>query len=167
MTFAEFLTRSIFAPLGMKKTFVTDRAAAPARHRAFGYSRRDGRFTRTDQSLTSYVRGDGGIYSTLDDLRKWETALTRATLLPRAVLDQSMLPAIATDRPHVSYGWGWYVGKHGGADAVWHDGTTTGFRNHILRLPGQNLTVVLLTNRSDAQPATLAGKLADLYLTQK
>ena len=53
----------------------------PIEHRAYGYSLVDGHWQRTDQSSTSAVLGDGGIYSSIDDLAKWDAALYDDRLL--------------------------------------------------------------------------------------
>jgi hypothetical protein len=49
---------------------------------------------------------------------------------------------------------------------MYHTGSTRGFRNAILRLPDQHLTVIVLTNRNDGEPIELARKIADLVLAQ-
>ena len=114
--------------------------------------------------MTSFVLGDGGIYSSLEDLVKWERALTSARLLKQSTLDEMMTGTIQADEAGATYGFGWYVGKHGEEPAIWHGGSTMGFRNHYLRIPGKSLAVIVLTNRSEADPAALARKVADVFL---
>ena len=165
MSYPEFLTREIFRPLGMNRAFLTQRERQTGGGRAFGYSRREGEWRRTDQSRTSFVLGDGGIYASLEDLQKWEAALEGARLLPRAVLDQMMsATTMAGEEGSSGYGYGWYVGKHGEHKAVWHSGSTIGFRNMYLRVPEKRLTVIVLTNRNDADAVGLARQVADVFL---
>lgn len=162
--YGEFLSENIFRPLGMSRTFLTRRDRRYGGKRAYGYSKQQGRFVRTDQSMTSFVLGDGGIYSSLDDLAKWEQSLENAALLPKKRWEDAMSATTATTRAGVNYGYGWYVGSYDGHPALWHDGTTTGFRNHYLRVPGKGLAVIVLANRTDIDAEALARQVADRFL---
>jgi len=173
--FPEFLRRNIFAPLGMRHTRMNLRDARLDSRRAFGYSQRESAWERTDQSLTSYVLGDGGIYSSIEDLSRWEKELSSPRLLRPETLAQAMsatTPArpLREDRDAaeadagLGYGFGWFVGAHRGLPVVWHGGSTRGFRTHILRVPARRLSVILLTNRNEGDVAALARRVADLYL---
>jgi CubicO group peptidase (beta-lactamase class C family) len=73
--FATFLQQRIFGPLHMTHTVAHQDGVDTVTARAYGYSWLDGRWQRTDQSTTSAVLGDGGIYSSLDDLARWDAAL--------------------------------------------------------------------------------------------
>jgi CubicO group peptidase (beta-lactamase class C family) len=186
MPFPEYLRRNIFAPLGMRHTYLNLRPAprdsrrAPQKlpgrtERAYGYSRRENGWERTDQSRTSYVLGDGGIYSSVEDLVRWEAELAAPRLVRPETRLQSMSAttkarALGEDRAatqadgELSYGYGWFVGTWRGEPVVWHGGSTRGFRTHILRVPGHRLTVILLTNRNEGDVAALARQVAALYL---
>src|SRR5262249_6313881 len=72
--FASFLRQRIFIPLGMSGSVAYERGVSSLPRRAFGYSRSGQSWVRTDQSLTSAVLGDGGVYSSIDDLAKWDAA---------------------------------------------------------------------------------------------
>jgi CubicO group peptidase (beta-lactamase class C family) len=64
----------------------------------------------------------------------------------------------------VSYGFGWFLNPYNGHTRTWHTGTTMGFRTVIERFTADNLTVIILCNRTDLDPEALAVKTADLYL---
>ena len=156
--FADFLRERIFAPLGMSGTVAYREGAGEVRHRAYGYSAEQSRWLRTDQSLTSAVLGDGGVYASIDDLAKWDAALYDDRLLSTSSRREMFTPAIATDDPAIRYGFGWRVT----GDCLWHSGETLGFRNVIVRFPGRRLTVVVLTNRGDPEPHAAALAIAEL-----
>ncbi|MGA7437593.1 MAG: serine hydrolase domain-containing protein [Luteibacter sp.] len=160
MSFQAFLKQRIFEPLGMQHTlaFVNEGPAVP--NRAFGYSEEGGHWARTDQSMTSSVLGDGGIYSNIEDLARWDAALYDKRLLSDASRKAAFTGWTATDDPTIRYGYGWRIT----GDTLWHSGETIGFRNVIVRYPKQHLTVVLLTNRNDPEPYKTALKVAALYL---
>lgn len=159
--FASFLRQRIFLPLGMTATFAHQDGVDEVPERAYGYSQIDGHWQRTDQSTTSAVLGDGGIYSSIDDLAKWDAALYDERLLRRASLQQAFSAATATPEPDVPhYGFGWRIN----GDALWHSGESIGFRNVIVRYPKQKLTVVVLSNRNDPEPYALALQIARRWL---
>ena len=160
--FATFLRERIFLPLGMHGSLAYEAGVTQVAQRAYGYSASGRGWLRTDQSLTSAVLGDGGVYSSVDDLAKWDAALYDTRLLSAASLRQAFAPATATDDPQVRYGFGWRVT----GESVWHSGETLGFRNVIVRFPGRHFTVIVLTNRDDPEPYPLALRIARLYLPE-
>ncbi len=81
------------------------------KHRAFGYSEEQVHWAQTDQSQTSAVLGDGGIYSSIDDLAKWDAALYDDRLLSAKSRTLAFTPVTDTDDPTVRYGMGWRITK--------------------------------------------------------
>jgi CubicO group peptidase (beta-lactamase class C family) len=157
--FASFLQARIFTPLGMRDTVAYEDGVSQVSHRAYGYSREAGAWKRTDQSLTSAVLGDGGIYSSIDDLAKWDAALYDDRLLSDASRKLAFTPATRTDVADVEYGFGWRIT----GETLWHSGETIGFRNVIVRYPKKHTTVVLLTNRNDPEPYRTALSIGALF----
>jgi len=159
--FATFLQQRIFGPLHMTHTVAHQDGVDTVTARAYGYSWLDGRWQRTDQSTTSAVLGDGGIYSSLDDLARWDAALYDDRLLSAASRRAMFSPATATTEPDVPhYGFGWRLNGR----MQWHSGESIGFRNVILRYPDRHLTVIVLSNRNDPEPYPLALKIAQRRL---
>ncbi len=159
--FATFLRQRIFLPLGMRDSVAHQDGVDDIARRAYGYSEVDGRWQRTDQSLKSAVLGDGGIYSSVDDLARWDAALYDQRLLKATSLTQMFSPAAPTAEPDVPfYGFGWRL--NGGAH--WHSGESIGFRNVILRYPAQRLTVIVLSNCNAPEPYPLALQIARRWL---
>ncbi|KGM54794.1 beta-lactamase [Lysobacter arseniciresistens ZS79] len=155
-----FLRERIFLPLGMANTLAYVREGPPVPHRAWGYSLVDGQWQRTDQSQTSAVLGDGGIYSSIDDLARWDAALYDDRLLSDASRALAFAPATPTDDPAVEYGYGWRIS----GETLWHSGETMGFRNVLVRWPQRRLTVVVLTNRNHPEPYAMALEIARPWL---
>lgn len=157
-SFATFLRERIFLPLGMSGTVAHREGVSSIAHRAYGYSWIDGGWRRTDQNLTSAVLGDGGVYSSIDDLAKWDAALYDGRLLRPESLRLAFAPATATEDPATRYGFGWRIT----GDTVWHSGESVGFRNVIVRWPTRRLSVVVLTNRNEPEPYRMALAIAFL-----
>lgn len=157
--FAAFLRRRIFQPLGMLHTVAYEAGISEVANRAFGYSNGASSWQRTDQNLTSATLGDGGIYSSIDDLAKWDAALYDDRLLRPESLRQAFTPAVDSEDPAVQYGFGWRVT----GEALWHSGESIGFRNVILRQPQRRTTVIVLTNRDHPEPYATALSIAAAF----
>jgi len=170
--FADFLRQRIFVPLRMQDTLAYEYGKNQVKARAYGYTKDAGRWLETDQSPTSATLGDGGIYSSLDDLSKWDEALRRHTLLSEAEMRPALTPVALPKDFHrsseggapVKYGFGWFLDPYRGHQRMWHSGESIGFRTVIERFPSDGLTIIILANRTDLDPSTLALKVADLIL---
>jgi CubicO group peptidase (beta-lactamase class C family) len=182
-SYADFLHARIFAPLHMDHTLVYQKGKNEVINRAFGHSKEAGALTETDQSSTSATLGDGGIYSNLEDLAKWDGALRNHTLLTADEMSPALVPAklvngsptlwpVETndDNLHpgkpVSYGFGWFLDPYQDHPRMWHTGSTMGFRTVIERFTDDHLTIIILCNRTDLDPESLALKVAGLYLAR-
>ena len=165
-TFRDFLRDNIFQPLGMDNTIAFENNINEVKNRAYGYSIKDSIVEFTDQSITSAVLGDGGIYSSLNDLYKWDQALYTGKLIDKKYLDESWNRGTTTNGVDFPYGYGWRLEKYHDIEAVYHTGSTRGFRNIIYRTPEKNFTIVILTNRdagSEFNTLKFAHQIIDLY----
>jgi CubicO group peptidase (beta-lactamase class C family) len=159
-SFANFLKANVFDPLGMKHTVVYD-ASRPARHKlAHGYLPEKDRFERWDYPMLT--AGDGGLFSTLDDLLLWDQALNTERLVPKAALEQAFTSGTTNDGTAVGYGFGWITNVFPYCNAtereqllalggeglrhVVHGGGCVAYFNYIIRLLDTRRTIILLTN---------------------
>jgi CubicO group peptidase (beta-lactamase class C family) len=163
-TFARFLQENIFRPLKMEHTLAYEQGLSVVPYRAYGYSPDGSTFKRTDQSLTSSVLGDGGIYSSVADLYQWDQALYTDKLISRKLLKVAFTPGPATEHPDTGYGFGWFIGQYRGLKEIWHSGNTIGFTTRIARFPDKKFTVVILTNRNEAKLSEFPHRIADWWL---
>lgn len=157
--FADFLKTRIFDRVGMPWTVAREDGRAAVQRRAFGHSRRDGAWLRTDQSSTSAVLGDGGIYSSVAELYRWSNALETRELLADSLRTLLFRRGLRADSAGADYGFGWYLDTRNALPRTRHTGSTIGFRNAIIRYPSLRATVIVLTNRNNANAAALAEAL--------
>ncbi len=162
----------------MKNTLLYINGANTVPNRAYGHSKDGNTFRETDQSSTSATQGDGGIYSNLEDLAKWDDALRTHRLLSAEEMAPAYVPVTLADgRPTywparaggdnlapgkpVAYGYGWFLDPLGTRARTWHSGSSIGFRTVIERF-ADGLTVIILANRTDLDPTALADRAASL-----
>jgi CubicO group peptidase (beta-lactamase class C family) len=177
--FWEFLHDRIFGPLGMNQTIAFVKGTNIVIHRAYGHSKEPGGFVETDQSPTSATLGDGGVYSNLEDLAKWDAALSAHTLLSEKEMQAALTPVKLNDGAQptwpaeagddnlnpgkpAAYGFGWFLDPYKGHARMWHSGSTVGFRTVIDRFTGEKLTVIILCNRTDLDPSALGLRVVDV-----
>jgi CubicO group peptidase (beta-lactamase class C family) len=187
-SYGDFLHQRIFAPLKMNHTIVFQKGENAVANRAFGHTKEKDVFKEADQSSTSATLGDGGIYSNLEDLAKWDDALQNHTLLSEKEFQPALAPAKLNDGsdPHwpkepnddnlhpelpVSYGFGWFLDPYliqsQGHARMWHTGSTVGFYSVIERFTDAHLTVIILSNRTDWNREKVAQQVADIFLSTK
>jgi CubicO group peptidase (beta-lactamase class C family) len=180
--FPQVLQDKIFGPLHMTGTLAYVSGENTVPERAYGHAKQGDEFVETDQSSTSATLGDGGVYSNLTDLAKWDEALDSHSLLKAEEMSAALEPVKLSggreprwpvesgdDNLHpgqpVAYGFGWFLDSYRGRARMWHSGTTVGFRTAIERFTGEKLTVVVLCNRSDLNATELALRAADAVST--
>jgi CubicO group peptidase (beta-lactamase class C family) len=164
MSYPDFLRTQIFSPLSLSATVAHVEGSDTVPHRAYGYSPRGGTFVQTDQSVTSATLGDGGIYTNVDDMTRWDQALYSTKLVIAQALELATTPPQLPGGASTEYGFGWFVDRYRGEKRWRHTGETSGFRNVILRFPGRRLTIIILTNRSSGAPQAIAERIADRLL---
>ncbi len=162
-TFAAFLRERIFKPLKINNTVAFEKGISEVQSRAFGYAKTDSGFVFSDQSLTSAVLGDGGIYSSAIDLLKWNNEVSSPTLLPKEKFDRVFQKGKDLSGNEFDYGFGWRLDPYKNYIRRYHTGGTCGFSNIYMKIPELDLTVIILINIRDYDAKGYAEKIADLF----
>jgi D-alanyl-D-alanine carboxypeptidase len=156
--YADYLKRYIFEPLGMTGSGYDEDAPIIA-GRARGYQRGpDGAWRNAPFLDMSVPFAAGSLYSTVDDLLRWDQALYAARPLSSA-----SLKAMLTDYGH-HYGFGFEIDQKWGQDRIWHNGGIHGFTSSFQRYPKARVTAVALSNEITQSTDKLASDLAGLCL---
>lgn len=162
--FATFLRRRIFDRAGMPTAVAHEEGRDSVSERAYGHSLEQGNWRRTDQSRTSAVLGDGGIYASAVELARWSAALDRNAVLRAETFAQATSPVSLPSGAPTHYGFGWFLDTYRGHPRQRHEGDSIGFRTAIQRYPDARLTVIVLANRGAAPIDALSDAVADLFL---
>ncbi|HWG71813.1 MAG TPA: serine hydrolase domain-containing protein [Steroidobacteraceae bacterium] len=166
MFYGDFLQKRIFGPLGMTSTRIISETDIVA-HRVAGYRIVDGQLENQEWISPSLnTLADGGLYTNVIDLAKWDAALYTEKLLPRAALREMWTPVRLNSGATHPYGFGWELGTDHGHAVQFHTGSNQGFAISISRYADDRLTVVVLTNLDESHSLTLgiARPVAMLYL---
>ncbi len=145
MPFATFLQEHIFEPLEMKSTFTFSKdMAVLTGSLATGYT--SGRRKRTPDYLDT-VLGDKGLYSTVEDLYKWDQALYTQKLVKRETLEEAFTGSRPEKKKDEDYGFGWRIRQiESGDTAVYHGGLWHGYNTYMLRNPKDHSAIIVLSN---------------------
>ncbi len=160
MSFANFLSENIFIPMNMTGSIAFEDGISMVTSRAYGYSYSGDNYVMNDQSLTSAVLGDGGIYTSIDDLIKWDQGLYTNSILPQDILQEAFTSGTLSNGLETGYGFGWVLDTYKNRTRVGHTGSTRGFRNVYHRYPDEQLSIIILTNRNSGSPKDIANQIA-------
>lgn len=144
-SYADFLERTIFAPLQMRNTGYQDKSSGVAKLYPDGDST-----TGEEFGSPPISEGSGHLYSTSEDLFLWDQALYTDRLLSQTELNQIFEPFVCeTEYPGFGYGYGWFVGEAQGRPIVAGAGGGPMFATLIVRYPQDHLTEIVLTNQGN------------------
>ena len=152
--FREFLKEQITEPLGMINTCLYKyqiEADSEMPNRVFGYqlalNQQD--LESNDYHILNDVRGDGGVYSTLEDLYKWNMALANHTIISKEYLDEAWTSGTLNNGEKTRYGFGWFIEQDTSKPkAVFHSGGWVGFSTFLYNEYETKSGFIMLTNNS-------------------
>ena len=171
-SYADYLRLKFFEPLGMRDTGVHHSDSKLDRE-AIGYAFADGGFTKAADWDMSRAGGAGVLYSTVQDLNRWNEGVFGGKVLSAASLKAAFTPVVvagedASVPKEAGYGYGWSIARMRGLEEVGHGGGLQGFVSYLLRLPTVNFTVAVLVNAAPpapgVDPGALAHDVAEFYL---
>lgn len=163
ISFGNFMREHVFGPLEINTTCINEDGLQNIQDRVFGYSYRDGAFIQTDQDMTSTTTGDGGIYSSIRDMAKWDRVFYTDRVLSKEYRDTLFTKHVRTDESDgSSYGFGLFLKKWGEKEIAYHGGESIGFRIGMCTIPADELTVIFLSNRREGDGAETAQKIAEI-----
>ncbi|HTL18046.1 MAG TPA: serine hydrolase [Patescibacteria group bacterium] len=174
-SYGDFLRKNFFEPLGMKSTGV-HHGGMSLEQEALGYSfGSDGTFTNALNWDMSWAGGAGALYSTVEDLFRWNEGIFGGNMLKQASLQAAWTPVQTDenkkDNSGDGYGYGWAISQLRGAQEISHGGGLNGFSSFLMRLPRENFTVAVLANAlpggPGVDPTRLARLVAQFYLGEQ
>jgi CubicO group peptidase (beta-lactamase class C family) len=173
MSYEKYLQENIFKPLGMNNSGY-EHPDINVKNCATGYIiNNNGSYSDIGKSDVSGAFSAGALYSTAEDMYKWDQALYTEKLVKASTLNQAFSQSTLNDGSTTKYGFGWMVSQWRGLKEVGHGGDITGFNSYIARYPDEQFTVIVLSNIEMRPPGPLpdagilAHKIAEIYLSDK
>jgi len=161
-----FADENIFKPLGMLNTHFHDDHTMIVKNRAVGYSPRKGGGFRIDETNLDIV-GDGGIFTTVEDLYIWDQNFYDNKLEGgRRLIERMLTAGTLKNGEKINYAFGLRIGSYRGLRIIYHSGSFAGFRTQLMRFPKFKFTIICLANSSSINPTRLSKRIADIYLAE-
>jgi CubicO group peptidase (beta-lactamase class C family) len=102
----------------------------------------------------------GGLYSTVEDLYRWDQALYTEQLVPQDLLDVMFTPHAKMLDTGLSYGYGWYISEMNNHNVVGHDNRIEGFITEIRHYIDDKVTIIVISNRDSTGVGNIANLIA-------
>jgi CubicO group peptidase (beta-lactamase class C family) len=150
MSYADYITSTIFKPAGMSRSYM-DKEAAIVPNRTSGYLNFRLGVQNTRITTVESLYSSGGIQSTASDMLKWNRALNNGTLLKPESLKRLYTPQTLLTGQQTKYGMGFHLQEVKGSVAYRHGGLVEGFTSETLYLPGEDVYVVILLNEETSK----------------
>jgi CubicO group peptidase (beta-lactamase class C family) len=163
-TLRRYVDERIFRPLGMRDSHFHDDAGQVVPRRVIGYARGAGGAFRMNHWFAFDKVGDGGMYSSVEDLARWEQNFYSGAVGGPRFLEQIHQRGMLTGGDTIPYAFGLTHGTHRGLSTVSHGGSLAGFRTAVLRFPEQRFSSIVLCNSPAANAAQLAHQVAAVFL---
>ncbi len=154
--FGELLKEKILNPAGMKETGIEGAEEIPLKKAASGYVKKGFRLYKDPYIYMPNALGAGDMYSTVEDLAKWDKALYGNKILPEKFKKLMFTPN------KFGYGFGWFIPpKREGVKSqiVWHTGGINGFNTIIYRDLSDSTLIILFNNTGIAPLYQMATKI--------
>jgi CubicO group peptidase (beta-lactamase class C family) len=160
-----FAAERIFGPLGMTRSQYVDDRTLLVPDRAMGYSAGAGQVTLNPAYVETV--GSGSVYSTVEDLARWDESFYTAALGDQDLLRLVQTPGRLNDGTELSYAFGLFVDRWRGLRRVQHGGALAGFRAAIMRFPDERFSAIVLCNFAQANADGYAMRIAEVYLADR
>lgn len=165
-SYNELLRERITGPLGMADTILQLRDSQILPRAAMHHSRGpDGAWERAHWGIV--LGGEGGMSSTLEDMLRWQAHLANPTPDMAELLARMEGPTRFANGTLSMYALGFTVTRYRGLHNIGHGGGVAGGRSESVRFPAQQAGVVILGNRDDIAPFSLARRMADVVLADQ
>jgi N-acyl-D-amino-acid deacylase len=160
--YGDVLAERVFEPLGMTATRVISEADIVP-NRAAGYQLVEGQLKNQDWVAPKLnTTADGSLYLSLKDMLAWDAAVKRRAILKPESWEQILTPVRLGSGRSYPYGFGWFLEERGGQPLHQHSGSWQGFKTQLSRFLGNDLSIVVLANLADADPARIADGIAGI-----
>ncbi len=161
MSFPDFMDQNIFKPLGMNDTWIHSvKYDSLHSNKTVGHNAKG---VYEKEKFADDVYGDKGVFSTVEDLFKWDQALYSEKLLNKKTLEEAFTGYSNEHKGKRNYGYGWRLIDYGkGNKVIYHNGWWHGYNTLFFRRPGDQTTIIILSNKFNHSTYQIHGVLSIL-----
>jgi CubicO group peptidase (beta-lactamase class C family) len=161
LSYEAFIQTNIFTPLSLQASGY-DNPLQILKGRANGYTI-DGRTLENSPYISpTNLYSTGGLYSTVEDLDRWEQALISGQLVSQESLEKMRTPYVYAPKYGAEYGYGWVVSESHGRRIIWNDGSLPGFFNYFAHYPDERVNIIVLSNLDTSDVLSIAQGIEDI-----
>jgi CubicO group peptidase (beta-lactamase class C family) len=165
----EFAHENIFQPLGMKNSLFYDDNTDLIKNRVFSYEKKNNEDGFNNLIMRFDLVGSGGVYSSIEDLFLWDQNFYNNKLGKggQSIIDKMHEEGLLNNGESSGYAFALNNGTYKGLKTVSHGGALAGYRAQLMRFPDEEFSVIVLSNRGDANPTAKSFQIADILLKDR
>ena len=163
MSYQKFIKERIFDKIGMKNSYYGSHQKV-IKNRASGYSKQSGKFYNAQYISLTLPYAAGSIMSTVDDMLKWQTAITTDVFVKEATIDKAFTNYTLNNGDKINYGYGWSLNEINDVPTIEHGGAIPGYLSMGVFVPSKNVYVIIFSNCGCQSPTDTALEIAALTI---
>ena len=157
MEIKEYIEQNVLFSAGMNDSYVNIQGKTEIKNRSYGHVVENDKLTVKDQYWCSATIGDGGLYSTVNDLKKWCNFLEKCE-----IFKEMKIPNYINEDSYNEYGLGIRIINVNGKEIIYHCGSTIGTNTLVLFSKDYNICLIFLTNLNAIDTAIMKDNLVNL-----
>ncbi|MDD7913132.1 serine hydrolase [Polaribacter ponticola] len=162
LSYAKFLQERIFDKIDMKNSYFGSHTKL-IKNRASGYQKRD-EFSNAQYISLTLPYAAGSVMSTVDDMLKWQTAITGDVFVKESTIDKAFTNYTLNNGDKINYGYGWSLNEISDIATIEHGGAIPGYLSMGVFVPSKNVYVILFSNCGCKSPTDAALEIAALAI---
>ena len=159
MSYQKFIKEKIFDKIGMKNSYYGSHQEV-IKNRASGYSKQRGKFFNAQYISLTLPYAAGSIMSTVDDMLKWQNAITADVFVKEVTIDKAFTNYTLNNGDKINYGYGWSLNEINNVPTIEHGGAIPGYLSMGVFVPSKNIYVIVFSNCGCQSPTDTALEIA-------
>jgi CubicO group peptidase (beta-lactamase class C family) len=161
-SYPKFIQERIFDAIDMKSSYYGSHKKL-IKNRASGYQK-GAEFSNAQYISLTLPYAAGSIMSNVDDMLKWQTAITNNVFLKKATIDKAFTNYTLINGDKINYGYGWSINEINDVPTIEHGGAIPGYLSMGVFVPSKNIYVILFSNCGCQSPTNTALEIAALAM---
>jgi CubicO group peptidase (beta-lactamase class C family) len=161
-SYPKFIQERIFDAIDMKSSYYGSHKKL-IKNRASGYQK-GAEFSNAQYISLTLPYAAGSIMSNVDDMLKWQTAITNNVFLKKATIDKAFTNYTLINGDKINYGYGWSINEINDVPTIEHGGAIPGYLSMGVFVPSKKVYVIVFSNCGCQSPTNIALEIAALAI---